>query len=341
MVRLAEAGIEAYVAHGNHDPASGWSARLEMPETVHVFPTDHVGRFEVRRNGVLVAAVYGRSFAVAAVRENLAQGYRRQGSEPLAIGVLHANVGGDEDYDNYAPASLGDLRAAGMDYWALGHIHKQEILARDPWVAYAGSPQGLSPKETGDHGCLAVSVSPGGVIEVEPIATAPIGWVQLTVDAAQADSLDGVRGLLAAACEQARAASPQALVARMRVIGRTAAHADLSRPGLLAELAEELRTEAASRSPWLWLDRLDDTTASAIDLAHVRAGSDFAAEAVRVADELEADEAVLAALVGELSAPVATTLGSGYTPSLSPTDLLTQARDAALDLLLASGGEDR
>jgi len=37
---------------------------------------------------------------------------------------------------------------------------------------------------------------------------------------------------------------------------------------------------------------------------------------------------------------VGTTLG-GYKPSLSSAQLLEQARDAALDLLLAEGGEGR
>ena len=46
-----------------------------------------------------------------------------------------------------------------MDYWALGHIHKQEVLAENPWVVYAGSPQGINPKETGPHGCFVVEIS--------------------------------------------------------------------------------------------------------------------------------------------------------------------------------------
>ena len=341
MLRLAEAGIEVFVAAGNHDHASGWSARLELPENVHTFPTDHVGRFEVVRDGDLVAAVYGRSFARRAETENLALGYRRDGAEPLAIGVLHANVGGDTDYDPYAPASLSDLRAAGLDYWALGHIHKQEVLARDPWIAYAGSPQGLSPKETGEHGCLVVSASSAGTIEVEPVPTAPIGWLQLAVDVAAAAGVDDVRQLVDDACERARTGAPHALVARVRLTGRTPAHAELARPGLVDQLAEELRVELASRSPWLWLDRLEDATARPIDLAEVRSGSDFAAETVRVADGLAADAPTLEELVAELYAPVSTTLGGSYTPSLSSPALVERARDAALDLLLAEGGEGR
>jgi DNA repair exonuclease SbcCD nuclease subunit len=207
-------------------------------------------------------------------------------------------------------------------------------------VVYAGSPQGLSPKETGEHGCVVVSVSAGGAVQIESVSTAPISWTQLDVDASEAASVDELRQLLDDACDEVRALAAQGLVARVRLTGRSHAHAELTRPGLLAQLVEELRAEQASRSPWLWLDRLDDATARIIDLDAVRAGSDFAAETVRVADSLAADALALDALVDELAAPVGTTLG-GYQPSLAPAELLARARDAALDLLLAEGGEAR
>ena len=49
--RLAQDGIEVFVVHGNHDPASGWSAGLPLPETVHVFSSRDVERVEVDRLG--------------------------------------------------------------------------------------------------------------------------------------------------------------------------------------------------------------------------------------------------------------------------------------------------
>jgi len=102
---------------------------------------------------------------------------------------------------------------------------------------------------------------------------------------------------------------------------------------------QDLRAEQASFSPWLWLDRLQDATARPIDLDSVRAGADFAAETVRIADELAADTGTLDALIAELVAPVATTLPGEYTPGLTSAELVERARDAALDLLLVEGGE--
>ena len=78
--------------------------------------------------------------------------------DDLAIGVLHANVGDREGHGPYAPCSLEDLRAARMDYWALGHIHQPEVLDHSPHTAYAGCPQGLDPTETGERGCWLVTL---------------------------------------------------------------------------------------------------------------------------------------------------------------------------------------
>ncbi len=75
MRRLADAGIDAFVVRGNHDPADGWSAGLELPDSVVVFSADEVERREVIRDGEVVCAVYGRSFGTRQVTENLSLGF--------------------------------------------------------------------------------------------------------------------------------------------------------------------------------------------------------------------------------------------------------------------------
>jgi DNA repair exonuclease SbcCD nuclease subunit len=334
LERLAEQEIEVFVVHGNHDPLGGWSAKLDMPPNVHVFPSDRVERFEIVQEGELVAAVYGRSFGARAEAQNLALGYRRQAGDPFAIGVLHANVGGNPDYDPYAPASLSDLRSLGLDYWALGHIHKQEVLAQDPWVVYAGSPQGLNPRETGIHGCIVVEVRGGTVMDAEAVDLAPVSWAQTEVDVGEAASLDDVRSRVIDECERLREAAGRPCVVRMTLVGRSGAHRDLVRAACLQELAEDVRRDQAAASPWVWLDRLADRTAPPLDLDAVRKGGDFAAEVVTGGDALAAEPGALEALIDELSAPLAATL-PGYRPGVSGADLIVLARDAALDLLLA------
>ena len=337
MVRLSEAAIDVFVVQGNHDPANGWSAGLKLPGNVHVFSPDAVERFEIVRDGTAVAAVYGRSFARAAETSNLALDYHRLPGDPIAVGVLHANVGGIAGYDRYAPATLEELRAAGMDYWALGHIHKQEVLSRDPWVAYAGSPQGLNPKEIGAHGCLVVEVWRGGAVTAEHVETAPIAWARDEIDVSAADGLEAVRDLIAHTCEQLLEREGRHVVARLALVGRSAVHGDLARLSAVQDMLEDVDAEFGAGDPWLWLDRLEDRTRALLDLDALRGGADFAAEIMRVSDELARDPELTDGLIAEITAPVSATLPGGYSPGIGGADALESARDFVLDRLV--GGE--
>jgi hypothetical protein len=110
--------------------------------------------------------------------------------------------------------------------------------------------------------------------------------------------------------------------------------------GRVQDLHDAVRREEAVGDAWLWIDRLEDRTAAPLDLEVLRGGEDFAAEIVAVADEISASEADVAALIDEVSRPVAERL-RGYAPSLAPGQVLELARDRCLDALLGSGGETR
>ncbi|MFR0079113.1 MAG: metallophosphoesterase family protein [Veillonella parvula] len=56
---------------------------------------------------------------------------------------------GSENHNVIGPCNLTDLTEAAMDYWALGHIHKSQVLSEEPLVVYAGNSQGLHRKEHG------------------------------------------------------------------------------------------------------------------------------------------------------------------------------------------------
>ncbi|MEF2965502.1 DNA repair exonuclease [Paenibacillus sp. M1] len=163
--KLDDHGIPVYMIHGNHDPLSASRVRLTYPRNVTVFggtrPESAIaGR---RSDGAPVAAVSGISYPTAAVTDNTALLFSRDPQSPLYhIALLHANVDGQEGHDAYSPCSLNDLRNSGYDYWALGHIHKRQILSESPWVVYPGNLQGRSPKETGAKGCYLVDVSEQG-----------------------------------------------------------------------------------------------------------------------------------------------------------------------------------
>jgi len=328
---LEHAGIPVYVAHGNHDPSSGWSAGISMPENVHVFADDRVERLVVERDGSQLCALYGRSYRRAGETANFAREFRRDGSDDIAIGVLHTNVGGRSGYDNYAPCTLDDLRAGGMDYWALGHIHKPEVLSESPFAVYAGCPQGLDPTQSGARGSYVVTIDQGAV-SVEFITLAAIQWQLAEADMSSAITLDDVRDALAGAVDAALASTTPVIV-RIDLVGRSEAHVPLQAPGALLALVEEAREEALGFDPWVWVDRVRDRTRPAIDLNDLRDVNDFIGDVVRLADDLLADAAAGASLLDEIAAPLLERLGD-LSGSPDTSDVISRARDLALDRLL-------
>jgi len=337
--RLDRAAIPIFLVQGNHDPADGWSANLPMPATVHYFRTDAVERVEVSDpdTGDTLCALYGRGYATAATKTNLVRGFERDAADGTAIGVVHANVGGQEGYEPYAPCSLDDLRAANMDYWALGHIHKPMLLQEQPPIRYAGSPQGLNPKEDGPHGCWLVTMESGAVREQEFVETSVVRWARAEFDASGADDLDAVAGRLRDVCQEFRAdAEGRPVILRIDVTGRTAAHAELTHGTTFAELVGELRDEQLAEEPWVWVDRVRDRTRAVLDVEFLRGVEDFTGDLVRIADDLTAEPQEATALVQEALGGIDGAFGGC---ARDERLLIERARDICLDRMI--GGEDR
>jgi DNA repair exonuclease SbcCD nuclease subunit len=335
--RLDEAGIPVFAVHGNHDPADGWSAGLDFPESVHFFPTDRVGRRDVHRDGELVCAVYGRSYATRQVTDNLAREFSRTAEEPLAVGLLHTNVGGREGHENYAPCTVADLRAARMDYWALGHIHACGRVADDPPAAYSGSSQGLHPGEEGPRGCLYVELGANGSSE-EFVETAAVRWRAVTVDASSAEDVEEVLVELAQACGEAREeAGGRSVVVRIELVGRTAIHGQLNRPGVMEDVLSELRQQQLLADPWIWVDRIRNRTRPDLDLASLATEEGLLGDVVRAAAEAENPETAKET-VAEVLEPVLKQLALDTDLGLTPRQVVQQARDLCLDVLAGEDG---
>ena len=333
MRRLEEAGISAFVVHGNHDPTDGWSAGLEMPDSVVVFAAESVERREIWRDGELRCAVYGQSFPTGQVTENLARGFSRRPEDPLAVAVLHANVGKREGRDDYAPCTVEDLRAAGMDYWALGHIHIPEQVSDEPRAVYSGCTQGLDPSEEGPRGCFVVDLDSHGARQ-EFVETAAVRWRNIEVDVAPWAGIEEVRDAVVAACAEARADSGgRPVVARFNLTGRSAAHSDLARSAVLRDFLEAIREEQLEMTPWIWVDRIRDRTRPALDLDEILAEEGLRGDLVRLAAALAAEDGAAAELIEEALAPLLDQLAAPPELDATPEEIVERARDLCLDLL--------
>jgi exonuclease SbcD len=359
LAELAAAGIGSFVVHGNHDPMDGraWAPSLSFPSAVHRFGTGPGESAPVVRDGREIARVHGRSYPRSAVSDNYAAGFRPEPGAPFSIGLLHTNVGDRPGHHNYAPCSVDDLRASGMDYWALGHIHQPGQVLADPPAWYCGIPQGRDPGELGARGCCVVDVDAAGRVTPRFVATDVVRWQPVEISIAGLVDDES----LGRACREAvgtalDAADGRSLVIRLRLTGRGPLHAHLARPGYLSDLRELLNEETAGMRPFGWVESIADATRSEVDLDVRREAPDFVGDFLRTVaaarrsgrtTDPEEHERWDAALRGAI-APLfeESQRGRRLLAKARPTDealsgeLLDEAEALGIDLLLAAE-EDR
>lgn len=344
--RLARHGIRTFVVHGNHDPLGGWSAVRHWPPEMTIFGSEEVCGAPVEWDGQVIATVFGLSYGRREVHENLALRFPRAvasgGGQGLNIALLHCSVGDQSEHSSYSPCSLADLVGSGIDYWAVGHIHRAQVLrAGEPWVVYPGDTQGRSAKaaEMGAKGVMVVEVEDSRVRGVEFVPTDAVRFVSLDLDVStlgEGAEVGTLRSWLIARAAVLREENQgRALLARVDLRGRAALHHDLAPSCAVDDLLRGLRDEFEGERPFFWWESLRDRSRPEVDLEVVRARDDFSSGVLVLAEKMAADPEVRGKLARDLS-PAAPVGLARFTDSLSEGELpglLEEARSLALELL--------
>lgn len=203
MKRLEEEGIPCFIVFGNHDHLGGEWHSLQLPANVHVFANDVEMKKYITRKGAVVH-LYGFSYGEKHISERKIDHYKKSGDADFHIGILHGNLEGNNEHGNYAPFQLNDLLEKQFHYWALGHIHKRQVICENPPVVYPGNIQGRHRKETGIKGCWLVSLANRGHEQLEFIPTSDCLWEEIRIDGKDAESVDDLYHLCRKGIESAR-----------------------------------------------------------------------------------------------------------------------------------------
>lgn len=180
--RLGEKNISVYVIYGNHDVMNGAQELFDLPPNLHIISSDKVETFEVYKEDKVIAKIIGKSYKHRSEKEKIYEDYLLD-NDVFNIAMLHTALEGDNK--NYIPCTSQELEAVpNIDYWALGHIHKQSIINNTkPIIAYSGIPQGRDMGEQGVSGVYYVEVCKKDVIHMEflPISTVVYKQVELII----------------------------------------------------------------------------------------------------------------------------------------------------------------
>ncbi|SMC06973.1 DNA repair exonuclease SbcCD nuclease subunit [Sulfobacillus thermosulfidooxidans DSM 9293] len=257
MSALKDLGIDVYIAQGNHDAASNITRHLVLPSNVHQFATDHAQTFVI--DDVKVA-LHGQGFAAREVRENMVLNYPDALPDYFNVGVLHTSLEGHEGHETYAPCSVTDLIHKHYDYWALGHVHKRQVIREtNPCILYPGNLQGRHIRETGDKGCTLVTVN-GHDLTFEHRSLDVLRWYLVDIDLSGAEQHEDFVERVIRTFQQYREENPGIpLALRLQFYGPTALHGEL-----LAEsdyFFHEIDNAVAMTAPGqIWIEKVKFAT---------------------------------------------------------------------------------
>lgn len=152
--------IKIVYAAGNHDPLNSESPfkKYALPENLFVLDTkDCYVEF-----ADLKTRVYGKSF-----KEVYMKGEPHFSITPdtsyINLMCIHGELRSDLGSD-YNSITGEFIENSGMDYIALGHVHKRTDIGKigDTYLSYCGCPEGQGFDELGEKGIYLGEISKGG-----------------------------------------------------------------------------------------------------------------------------------------------------------------------------------
>jgi DNA repair exonuclease SbcCD nuclease subunit len=297
MGRLDKAGIKVFIVSGNHDAASQITKAMPLPPNVTLFPHKNPTSFALENPGVLI---HGQSYCSRAVTENLALQYPQQDSNYFNIGLLHTSLTGREGHEDYAPCTPDELKSKGYDYWALGHVHKREIVSQDPWIVFPGNIQGRHIKEVGTKGATLVTVDDDQRIsEVKHWELDVLRWAICQVDLTACETTDSIYDAVRQAFEQElNQAESKPLALRLHLVGSCPLHAELHARSI--QWIEEFRGIAIGLGD-VWLEKVKFKTSRKSSLAEIVGDDTPLSGLLQAVDGLNFGEESLTTLVPDLA----------------------------------------
>lgn len=152
---LERVQVPVFISPGNHDPyreGSVWT-RERWPENVYLFRRGEITSFTIRE---LQCRIYGAAFTGTECPRLLAD-FRADCAERYALLVLHGDP--TNPASPYNPVTAAQVREAGVDYAALGHIHARGRFEAGAGIcAWPGCAMGKGYDETGTKGVLIAEV---------------------------------------------------------------------------------------------------------------------------------------------------------------------------------------
>lgn len=149
--------IKIVYAAGNHDPLNAESPfkKNELPKNLFVLDTiDSFVEFSD-----IQTRVYGKSFKEVYMKGQTSFSLKTD-NDFINLMCIHGELRSDMGSD-YNSITSDFIAQSGMDYIALGHVHKRSDIAKvgNTYVSYCGCPEGQGFDELGEKGVYLGTIS--------------------------------------------------------------------------------------------------------------------------------------------------------------------------------------
>ena len=337
--KLHKANIPVIIVAGNHDPLSDWLTEIQYPENVHLLAGNKVEQVPIEKNGKIITTLFGISYKVREVAENLSLKFQVKEKDTISIGLLHANVGSRKEHASYAPCSINDLKAANMDIWLLGHIHTPEILCDDPLILYPGNIQGRHINEDGPRGCYIIKIDSSCKISYEFKPVQNILWKQEEINIKDIMTAIELTDVLSDKCEEELSKlsnNEKGIVIRWKLIGSSPLYHELTMTNKTEETKEILVERFFKQTPFIFPESIRLSIKPERQKENYLNQENFIGDFLRLAGKVENDDQMKNELLEMLNQPLSNRTIRKYLEEVNEKELLTILEDSVnlgIDLL--------
>ena len=165
---LEDCTVPVLISPGNHDYvnlSSPYTTEL-WPSNVHIFTQPRIESVLLEE---LDCRVYGAGYRGMDC-PGLLEGFHCRQDARYQVAVLHADP--TQADSPYCPITATQIAASGLDYLALGHIHKSgEVRCGKTLCSWPGAPMGRGFDETGIKGAVVVTLTEQVQAQFHPLDT--------------------------------------------------------------------------------------------------------------------------------------------------------------------------
>ena len=236
---LLKTPSRVFIAPGNHDYLALDSPYLETgwPDHVKIFKS----AYEKVELDDLNVTIHGGAFESTFVETSFLKQIQPLEKDRINIGVFHGDLVGANQGSSYHPIREEEIAVSGLDYLALGHIHKRSPIkwAGHTAYAYPGSPDGRGFDETGVKGVYVGEISKGRAdLVFRPTSSRLYEIVE--IDGSNLQSQTQAEELIKEFLKNKYGSGWQENFYRVRLVGTLEPNLSLLWPAVEAKLSEEL-----------------------------------------------------------------------------------------------------